>query len=322
MRLSKTILLIVTCAAMLSGCDFWKHDKPSVVSQMSTSLHLVGSSNNISSKQEIFEGLNSLGEDIDILDNKCFKVKKGEEAFHTLGISLSSAGLAAKAVAAKAVKVILAEIFSTISGILQSRADELAARRVHSYTVSLPIDPPSNFGLENQCLILIRSHTGSGISGSEINFVLAVKVELRGKKADYTNQNSKNLKTAFVLKPVFLYLNKAVAVTDEGKGIHLIFALSGQLVRGDWRYPIREDIVLGSFTVPDVYIDENKAMTDFSNLSSGLIARMPYNAHALELRVAVVEIGSAVPDAERAKFEVKALVDSLSPVSKINLVTK
>lgn len=200
---------------------------------------------------------------------------------------------------------------------LQSRVDEFVSNGTHAYHATLIVDDPQTFGYGlqhgmSQCLLLIRSHLPKevGKGKPEPTFVHLVKVTRKGRAESSAG--------AVTLTPVYTRLTKSVAITEARRGVQLAIAIAGSAVVTGKIGPERTQFGLTSYTIPEARFSETDvfdAETEGGN-SSGLVPLHPTDATALELTASVVETGSAIPDADRAKAEIRALSDALGPAIK------
>ncbi len=105
-------------------------------------------------------------------------------------------------------------------------------------------------------------------------------------------------------------------MTDEP--INLAVGLSVVAIASGKKGPERREISLGAFQIQSLQLAKTKVLRDHAG--TGLMALPPADAAALELRMAVVETGSALPDFDKSKAEVQAVHDALGPGVKATLL--
>ncbi len=201
---------------------------------------------------------------------------------------------------------------------LQAAADELRARSQQTYDGRLILETDTvAFGRGPQCLVFVRrvepAEGASEDDGLQPGFALIMTVEPKGASA--TAGGAAANAPAVVLRPVYLELKRALAVTGQGEGLDIAVAVAARAALRDAKGPAVRDVSLGSFTVPAV--PPGSVMDAFEDdLGTGLVALYPDETRAIELTLAVTETGSAIPDTERAKAEVEAISKAVGPALK------
>lgn len=190
-----------------------------------------------------------------------------------------------------------------VSSALQSRADELKESSQKTYATSILLKPeefPVN--ARGRCIVVERVAKADDGAVPAGGLALAFRLTPVGATGS----------VAMTPEPVYAELRKALALTASDRGVSLVIALGARVARMGENGPAVGEVALGSFTIPNLTIGKPKF--DFDNRAGGdLIAQIPDGWDALELTVAVVETGSAIPDADRAKAEVKALQAAIGP---------
>lgn len=326
MVIPKSLGIVVICTTIISGCAYLKavnfpqDDRSGVVGETSVDLALVDAVDAVDATDEnIRQRLPSLSRFLNpnpadnslitSLENHC---NLREDAIVK--------GFVDSTIAAPAATQLILQL----RAYFQSRLEKLYERSEHKYTANLALNP-KKFGYQDQCLILVRSHETDG-DIPDPTFILVAKIELRvptDRNSASSPMNSchqigadKRTCAAFTLNPVFLFLDRSVAVTEAGKGVQVSVSLAGHMIRQGSEGPTKKEAYLGSFTVKKANLGNET--TDLPK-SSELIAMIPDDALSLELRAAVVENGSGLPDAERAKAELKAIADALGSVVKTKI---
>lgn len=176
-----------------------------------------------------------------------------------------------------------------------------------SYGARLVVTGNGDFAANNKCLVLIRHDRdpAPGIVDTEPGLLVVFSISPVGS-------------SAFQLLPVYVAANNALARTAENKPIKLSFGFAAKAA-------FVED---GKDTVSVFAQDSiaiNKVPLDGSNptlpTSAALLAMPPDTTTALELSIAVVESGSGLPNADRAKADLKAVTDALGPIVQSKLPT-
>ena len=126
----------------------------------------------------------------------------------------------------------------------------------------------------------------------------------------YTSVDAYTAWAQQTLRPIYLRANNAVAVTGKGKPIDLAVGFAGKAARTEKGAKKIQLFAESSFSVPNV-----KLGTAVSALPDGssLIALPPENASALEFSMAITESGTALPNFEKSKAELKSLSKAVGP---------
>lgn len=196
---------------------------------------------------------------------------------------------------------------------LQSRVDALKAASSKSYSGTLIVDDARTFGFGQpgaveQCIVVVRRIDTAGQEQmAAAAFVIGVTPRGRAVSGN---------PTAAVFSPLYARIDKAAAVTRDQNPVDVSIALSVAAITHGKDGPERNDIALGSFTIGALELGESKTWLEKPSAGTGLMALPPASATALELKLAIVETGSALPDFDKAKAEVKAIQDALGPELK------
>lgn len=212
----------------------------------------------------------------------------------------------AKAVAplaAAAASFVVGQLISYVSSELQAAADELAARSQRTYRAKVLLVPDDEpFG--KHCLIVER------LAADEEETELAMALVLLVDPLSIGQQGP----VGAVVKPVYLEFREGLAVTAEGEGIDLAVGIGMSVALETKNGPQIQQVSLGSFTLPQVKPGAVEDMFEAGEVGTGLVAMPPSSAKAIEITVAIMETGSAIPDTDKAKAEIQALEEAIGPV--------
>ncbi len=195
---------------------------------------------------------------------------------------------------------------------LDSRVDKFKEESSKDYKASLILDEASSFGADGDgdpCLVLVRrdvedkKRMNDAGEVSETGLVLILKIHVTGDRK------------GFQLEPVYLMVNNAVAKTGESKPIDVSAGFSGKVILTvdgkNELYPFGQ----ASFSFPEIGIGE-PVKRDKLPRKTGLTPMPPQNAGPLEITIAVVESGSGLPHADKAKAEIKAVSEAIGSILK------
>ncbi len=190
---------------------------------------------------------------------------------------------------------------------LASRIEELRQKSQKTYRASVILDDPRDFGRANTCLVFVRSERDESNPGELADappaFVLVLQIEPRGGA-----QNP----TSFTLKPTYLRVNRAAAITGDGEPITVAVAFAGKAAR-----LVKNEPKIDIFAEQSIEISNVKLGEQVKHLPEniGLIPSAPV-ATALEVSIAITESGSALPNSDKAKAELEALAKAVGPAIK------
>lgn len=204
-----------------------------------------------------------------------------------------------------------------VSEAIQAKVDALKQASMKGYSGVLILDDARSFGLGQtgsvaQCLLLVRRIKQQ--SGEfEPASALLLGIIPRGVSA---HKNA----AAAVFSPLFVQVERSAAVTRSGKPISMAVALSVVAIVTGKAGAERREISLGAFQINNLDLGVTRAWKSPTNAGTGLMVLPPSQASALELKVAVVETGSALPDFDKAKAEIQAVRDAVGPELKGNIL--
>lgn len=217
--------------------------------------------------------------------------------------SVAAPNATGRAIVAPLIGFAVDQFIGGVSSALQSRADDLKERSQKTYATSILLKPeefPDN--ALGRCIVVERVAKADDGAVPAGGLALAFRLTPVGATGN----------VAMTPEPVYVELREALALTASGRGVSLAIALGARVAWMGENGPTVSDVALGSFTISNLTIGKPKF--DFDNRAGGdLIAQIPDGWDALELTVAVVETGSAIPDADKAKAEVKALQAAIGP---------
>lgn len=210
---------------------------------------------------------------------------------------------AGRALVAPLIGFAVDQFIGGVSSALQSRADDLKERSQKTYATSILLKPEDfSDNARGRCIAVERVAKADDGAVPAGGLALAFRLTPVGATGN----------VAMTPEPVYAELREALALTASNRGVSLAIALGARVARMGENGPTVSDVALGSFTIRNLIIGEPKF--DFDNRAGGdLIAQIQDGWDALELTVALVETGSAIPDADRAKAEVKALQAAIGP---------
>ena len=208
-----------------------------------------------------------------------------------------------KAIAATIAGFAVSQGIDLITGALNSIPEKLKKKSEKTYKASFIPDVPSQFGAQYQCLIFVRKDAGAT---PKFGLIAIMKVSAK-------TSGSPPVTSAFTLEPVYLRANNAMAVTGEGKPLKVSLAFVGKAAKTDKGTNKVDVFGQSTLSVPEVMI--GKAVDPLPS-ATGLIPMPPDGATALELLVAVTESGSALPDDEKAKSELKTVSEAIGTFLK------
>jgi hypothetical protein len=203
---------------------------------------------------------------------------------------------------------------------IQARVDALKQASIQGYSGVLILDDAKTLGVGHpgkieQCLLLVRRiKKPRGQQGSEAAAAFLIGVVPRGK-------SSTTSATAVVFTPLYVHVVQSAAVTRSGEPIDAAVALSVVAIVPGKSGPERREVSLGAFKLAKLEFGTSKTWEKEPHPGTGLMALPPSTSAALELRIAVVETGSALPNFDKAKAEIQAVRDALGPAVK-ELVVK
>ncbi|MBV1934343.1 MAG: hypothetical protein KUG59_06620 [Parvibaculaceae bacterium] len=324
----KIIVLTIFLSVSLSGCEYLRvlnfkaADHSGIEGKIEATVFLLSSSPTTKSDEhkalpKLRKALGGSPEAVlkfdEIMKESCGLIDSSGEKFVD--------GVVGPAIAAWGVK----QFVKGVSSVLQSKVDEFSEQSSRKYSAKLLLENPAGFEFGTTCLALLRQHdsgekpkkVGDGQTAEQVpenlkpSFILVLKMQEQGERTKRTVDGDTVPRTdAFTLKPVFVYMSDAAAITAEGEGVRVAVALSGVAVFRDAKGPKLSKFALGSFTIPNVKIGR---VTPNLPEGSGLIASYPDGTTALQLTLAIVETGSDLPDAKKATEELKAITEAVGP---------
>ena len=128
-----------------------------------------------------------------------------------------------------------------------------------------------------------------------------------------TIEKSKEIPIAFTIRPIFIRVNKARALTEKDKPIELAVAVVGKNVIEENGALKSSDFVSTSFSISDIHLEKN--ITSLPQ-SSGLLVYPSEGSLVTEIDVSVVETGTAAGDTDKANAEILALKQIISSEAK------
>lgn len=295
-----TAMLVTTGCETIEVLSFRKDPRSGVLGDAVTSLQLINRSTDINSP-EISPKANDFPGLPDVMRSKCQAVSQpGPTAAFVAAAGAAVAGL------------IVESAINAASEAIQARVDALKQASKKGYSGILILDDARTLGggaprIIEQCLLLTRRIKKKDDEGSDPGSAFLIGVVPRGV-------NAARSATAVVFTPLYAYVERAAAVTRSGQPIDAAIGLSVVAIVAGKSGPERREISLGAFQVDGLELSKAKLFP--GSAGTGLMALPPSTSAALELRVAVVETGSALPDFDKSKAEIQAVRDALGPAIK------
>lgn len=294
------VLLLATGCETMEVLSFRSDPRSGVAGEAVTTLDMVDRSTadrGVWSRADGFPGLAAT------MKERCQAVA---EVSPTVAVLAPVAGVVAGLIVESAVKA--------ASEALQDRVDALKQASRKGYSGMLIMDDARSLGgskarVVNQCLLLTRrlkSKDGDEVTAPAAAYLIGV--------VPHGTNVAKN-RAAVVFLPLYVHIDQAAAVTRNGQTIDAAVGLSVVVIVDGKSGPERREISLGAFQLSGIAPGKTRKL-DQPSAGTGLMAMPPSTSAALELRVAVVETGSALPDFDKSKAEIQAVRDALGPAIK------
>lgn len=300
--------LLVTACQTVDVLTFREDPNSGVTGQAATTLYIVDRSTDLKELEGPIAAFEGLGSAI----KQCQAVSRP---------SATVAGPIAAAVAG----LVVQSAINAASEAIQERVEALKQASKKGYSGVAIIDDAGTLGagttgVVQQCLLLVRTITPKG-KDIEAASAFLIAVVPRGKDV---RRNS----AAVVFTPIYARIEKAAAVTRSGQPVNAAVGLSVVAVVVGKNGPERREVSLGAFQLDSMTLGKTESFTVSVKKpgvgeeqapvhpGTGLMALPPANSAALELRVAIVETGSALPDFDKSKAEIQAARDALGPATK------
>ncbi len=187
------------------------------------------------------------------------------------------------------------------TSILEERATALAKASERAYSARILLDDPNSFGRSQQCIIFVRYEVVNGKATPQLALIL--QTNPRGQLT------SKGTPAAIQLRPIFLQVKGAAAVTAPDAGITLVAGIALRSIDEGKDDVAATDVSLGSFTIGGVSLNAVKPANQLP-AGSDFLALHSHRSRALQIGIAIVETGSELPDTDKAKAEFKALSEA------------
>lgn len=212
---------------------------------------------------------------------------------------------------------------TALTDALAARVDELAQKGSKTYSANAIVSDEKFDDAE--CILLVREtappkHEDPPPPASAklypFGLGLILEKEFPCDRADKPCGGKDNpfvSDEAVILKPFYLKMYNAVAITERDKPVDVSVAVTAKAAYTT-KDAMRKVDVFGTTTFTIAKVELGAENQKGRVKASGLFPQAPTNASAVELAVAVTESGSGVPKGVKEKAELEALKKALGPI--------